>query len=155
MAVNNSKVHKYIQDALDNNSNGSVEDRLINSFYNVNALRTDQCQNQDLTAADHYLISRWVVLRCSPAVSTVLLALITGYDGFYKGLNEITKYQTGTDIVFTTGHCPASSFSPSIVLWAATGVSDGNVDWTESFVQSPTKLYAPKAPIGYFHRLFR
>jgi len=153
MGVNNSKVHNYIQEALDNQRYGTLDDRLIEAFYEVNIQRADQCENLDLTAADHHLISRYVIVKCSPAVATVYSGMIMAYDGLYKGANELIKAVTGSDVVFRTGKCPAASFSPLVIAWGMTGITDGTVDCAGPKWQSSPKLYAPEVPAGYFHRL--
>ena len=152
MGVNNARTHDIIQNALDNNWSGTVKQRLIAAFYEVNGQRVAQCENLDLTAADHYLISRYVIVTCSPAVATVYSAMIGVYDGLYKGANELIKAAGGKDIVYRTGNCPAASFSPLVAAWAMTGVTDGTVDCGWRIWRSSPKLIAPDVPVGWFSK---
>lgn len=153
MSVENAKVHDLVQYALDHHPRGNVLDRVLDAFYDVNAQRSGHCDDLNLTAADHYLISRYVIVKCSPAVATVYSAMVTTYDGLYKGVNELVKAASGKDIVFRTGKCPAANFSPLVIAWAFTGISDGSLDCVSTKWMSSPKLAVPKIPIGFAHTL--
>lgn len=156
MTVNHSKVHDHIQDALDNHTYGTLIQRLDAAFTEVNAKRGTQCENLNLTAADHYLFSRWLVNKYSPLIAGVYIDMIVVYDGIYKAANEAAKKVGIGNIVFKTGNCQPSSFSPMVLAWAMTGVSDAVMDCaTLTVFESSPKIYAPNVPAGYFHRLFR
>lgn len=154
MGVENAKVHNYLRWAVDNHWSGPLMPRLLDAFYDINGLRSEQCENLDLAAADHYLIMRWVICKCSPAVAGVASLMVTGYDGVYKAARWAIEQMGGPDIVFRTGKCRATSFSPMVIAWAQTGISDGILDCTGPLWQSNPKIFVPKYPVGYFNRLF-
>jgi hypothetical protein len=157
MGVNNARVHTYIQDALDNNWSGLLIPRLDAAFTEVNAQRGLRCTDINLAAADHYLIMRYLTNRFSPAIAGVLVTMVAAYDGLYKGVRDLVTTFGGPDIVFRTGNCKATPFSPLVIAWGDTGITDGTLDCVPGgpHWQSSPDIYAPKIPAGLLHRLFR
>jgi len=155
MGVDNAKVHDYIRNALDDHWSGTLIQRLDEAWQDVNSQRSHQCDNLSLAAADHYLIVRWLICKYSPAIAGVLSGMISAYDGAYKGARWVIEEFGGPDIVFRTGSCKATTFSPLVYAWAQTGISDGVLDCTGPVFQSSVKnIYVPKYPVGGFSRLF-
>jgi len=156
MGVDNAKVHNHIQRALDDHAIGALTTRLDKSFGDVNTLRSKKCGDLDLAAADHYLLMRFMTNKFSPAVAGPLFEIIVLYDGIYKGAAALVASLGGPEIVFRTGNCPATPFSPLVIAWAETGVSDGILDCVPGgpHWQSSPKIYVPKVPAGWWDRLF-
>ena len=153
MGVDNQKVHNYIQDAFDDHRDGSLDYRILRAFSDVNVQRSSECDNLNLAAADHYLITRYVIVKYSPAVITPVIMAIGAYDVFYKAIQEVVTFFGGGEIVIRTGNCRATPFSPSVGLWAETGVSDGVVDCFNAKWQSSPKLKAPRSPLPFGHNI--
>lgn len=153
MVVDNQKVHDYIQNALDNHWYGHLGQRISDAFDEVNGLRRDQCSNLDLTAADHYLFCRWVIINYSPLVSTVAMAGIGLYDGVYKMGNQIAEMCGGGTLQLRTGTCPVSVFSIPVIMWAQTGIADGNIDCLYNKWADNARIEAPRSPLPYGHKI--
>jgi len=156
MGVNNAQVHAHIKNALDRHSSGTLLPRLDNAFTEVNSQRGRRCADLDLAAADHYLIMRYLTNRFSPAIAGILIDMVLVYDGLYKGVRELVEWAGGPDIVFRTGDCKATPFSPVVIAWGETGVSDGVLDCVPGgpHWQSSPKIFVPNLPLGWWDRLF-
>ena len=154
MSVDNGRVHDIIQTALDNHSTGRLLPRLEDAWQEVNTQRSQKCGDYNLAAADHYLIMRYLTARFSPAIQAILVDMVLAYDGAYKGVSSLIQMFGGGDIVFRTGNCPATGFSPLVIAWGMTGIADGSVDCTGPVFQTSPRIAAPGAPALYFGRLF-
>ncbi len=149
MAVDDLTVQRIIQTALDHhNTHGDVSARLDKAWKEVNAMREApggaNCGNYNLAAADHYLFMRWAGSELGPASTMALMLLVDGYDGFYKFGQAAYDLIFEGDVVFQTGRCKATGFSPRVFLWAQQGIRDGVVDF---FRGDNAKLNSPSHPI--------
>ncbi len=79
--------------------------------------------------------------------------MVLAYDGLYKGVASLVKMFGGAEIVFRTGDCPATGFSPLVIAWGMTGIADGSTDCMGPAFQSSPRIVAPGAPALYFGRL--
>ncbi len=50
------------------------------------------------------------------------------YDGLYKGMSDLSEVLGGPALVFETGNCKPSGFSPLVIAWGQTGIADGVID---------------------------
>ena len=147
MAVDNQRVHAYLQEALDRRSEGSLTDRLYGTLSDLMALRDGgRCDDDSLAAADHYMHMRWATAMVGPALNGTLGSFVMAYDGLYKAVDEAVRAATGLTIVIKTGNCPPSRFSPLFVAWALKGLADGNADFLFRRWQSSPRLVAPYRP---------
>ncbi len=149
MSVDNGTVQRIVQAAFDAHpAPGDVTDRVTRSWQDVGGRRVPpRCDDYNLVAADHYLFLRYMVNAFSPALVGPLAALIGGYDGLYKGAAEICKSVLGIEIVFRTGPCPASGFSPMVNAWSHLGLREGVLDWV--WTSETDSLTCPDNPYPF------
>ena len=108
---------------------GGVCARLLQASVDLYNYRNDHHGDENHAAASHYLHMRFAGARVGPAFNGVFVPMIWLYDGLWKGVDEVVKKITGDRSIPTFSKHPASSFSPMIIAWAFTGLSDGDEDF--------------------------
>jgi hypothetical protein len=133
MAVDDTRVTKIIQDALDSAKGSTTFDRVDNAWQTIEAARQDKenCDNEELAAASHYFTARWWVNKLGLMGAFAARISVLVYDVGLKGLASVFHLE---DRIPRTGLCPASPFSTDVVRWGLLGIAMGedDISWPSS-----------------------
>jgi hypothetical protein len=145
MAISDLDVYNWAQQALDKfNGTGAAHEVNFGACMYLIDIRESGNSDAALAAAQHYLHCRYVGSRAYVvgAIAGALASL--GYDGIYKGVQELIQRYSDREIVYRTGRLPPSKFAKEILAWDMQGLSDGVADFM--FTWGNASLVATRHP---------
>ena len=151
MPVNDARVQSIPKNALFGAKGSTIADRIDSAWQSVSNDRQGHCDDDDFTAADHYMTARSLVAHGGPGYYSLMLAMINGYN--------LIKIVGLKRLIPRTGLCEVSSASAEDAAWAMTGALDGLNDFGQSWM-IPSRLAGsaplkqpPPAPTPFMARL--
>jgi hypothetical protein len=90
-------------------------------------------------AAAHYLQMRYAAAVVGPVAHNLYVDMVGVYDDVLKRVDDLIISHGGESIIPRTGSHPASRFDKGVVLWAITGIRDGEFDFFRKFAGCPPR----------------